>query len=437
MKFNLRTLFGNVMHMATDPLVGPGAQESSTLSSSPILTYDQQVAAINAMFNGTSAYGSPLMRNIVAVRSVLAIGQGIKVTLAPDVTPEMAARELDWVHNFLNMNALDEEVPQQWAEESNIEGKCLARLLPNDDGTVRARFVSYTSRKYKIHTDPDDYGIYTKATWKDADGQNPVMIPPAEFAYGRFGGRSDNPNITPPRIGAVVQNIENVGRALQDWRVINHLYGSPTPFFHCENEAEVKRILADLAGMKWQLGQTIASTTGFELVTMPAGAVESIKEELVNNVQIISGSTDVPVHLLGFPNLMSNRSTADSVMEMSQTTIGKDRHVWHGFYEELVHKAMRMANLKQAGLIPERIAIQITETSDAKMKELGEVWLPMLVAGAISLETFLSHVPEVDPPEEMERIENENDAGLEPRNVVPEDEDEPEPLVVVEGGAAA
>ena len=275
-----------------------------------------------------------------------------------------------------------------------------------EPGEVDARFIPWTHTKYEIESDSEDYADYISAKWKNPDTDEEITVDAAEFVYKKFGGRVHHVNDTPPKVGAVLCEMENLHKALDDWRKINKLFACPTPHFRVNDKRQVEELQQMILDMKWKIGKVLITTAEFSMVGIDAAGVKSLADEITTNAKIISGNTGVPVHFLGFPELMSNRSTSDNLLELVVASTNKARRVWAGAYEELYTKAITLANDKQqAGLDPNSFTVEIPQISAAKIKELQEVWLPIYEAGALSLEGFLAKVPNIDTEKEVERLE--------------------------------
>ena len=371
-------------------------------------TAELQIIELAKKYEGCADWGSQFAHNIIAVRSAFTIGQGVKVEAKEGIKGD-AARELEWIAEFNHLNNLDEGMPQSWAAEAEIEGKFLARLFIGEDQDIFVRFIPWTHTKYVIDTPSDDYTDYITAKWKSTDvtSQEEITVPAPEFVYSKFGGRVHHVNNTPPKIGAVLTEMENMHKALCDWRQINKLFASPTPHFEVEDKRQVDDLQNLIKGMKWKAGKVLITTAKFSMVGIDAAGVESLADEILTNAKIISGNTGVPIHFLGFPGEMSNRSTAENLLELIVASTNKERRIWAGTYEEIYTKAMTLANDKQsAGLDLEAFTVTIPQISAAKIAELESVWLPMFEAGALSLEGFLARVPEIDTKAELKRIED-------------------------------
>jgi len=385
----------------------------------PYPTYDGAVRALSAKYNNKADWGCLQTRNVVDIRAAFIIGQGVK----PFMKEKDKGKELEAIQIWMDEFNIDEEVPQDWAKEAEIEGKFLCRLkLVNDieiaggdtflEGRmkrIKPLFVPWQGTDYKIKLRaPDDYASYAEAVWKPGDGREEIVLNAPEFVYKRFGGRIANVDETPSKVASALGSIEGLDKALRDWREVNH-YFLPTPFFQCTTKKEAEAIQAWIAATKWNIGKAIVMAgehSNYKLVGLPPGAMDSIKDEIVTHAKMISGTTGVPVHFLGLPDLMSNRAVAENLMELIGASTVKERRIWIGAYEEMFQKVLTLANNNlQTGFDVNAIGVDIPDISAAKIKELAETWLPLFVAGAISLETFLGRVPDIDKEKEMERLE--------------------------------
>ena len=408
---DLRHQVATLQHTVDDVLSGTvGAVRTE---GNPYPTYSEQVYELSRKYAGVAKWGNAAARNVIDVRSAFIISEGVKAV--PYDSTKDAKREFDWLAGFIEHNRLDDEVPQDWAKEGEIEGKILLRLIPDSKTKqINVRFVSWTQHGYTVKTAADDYGQYTGASYKINKSGAEVNLKPEEFVYLRFGGRAHAVNNTPPKLGSVLVDMEGLNKALVDWRKINVYFASPTPYFKAPDKAAADALYNTLKTMKWRIGQFLVGTAEFSLVGMPPEGVNSVKDEITARAQVISGTSGIPVHFLGYPELMSNRSTADSLFESVHASTSKERRIWIGGYEELFRKAIAMANeTMQAGLDPDLIAADIPEASSAKLKELTEIWFPIRAAGEISRETFLGKIPDLDVQAETKRLDDQDAKAME------------------------
>jgi len=389
----------------TEVLIGEIEIANKQYKGNPYQTYRAAVDELSKKYEGKAFWGNQLTQNIIEILSSFIMGSGIK--FYKKYNSAEAEKAEAFVKNFFEANDLDEEIPVEFCKESLIEGKFLCKLIPNKDKeTVEIRHISFTDTSYKIETEQDDYKHYTKVIYKVKSADK--TLNENEFVYKRFGGRLSKVNDTPPKLATILRNIEDLDKALWDLRKINHLFASPTPTFECETKEEADNLWKKLKKVNWKIGKLLISTAKFNLVEYSGAGKDGLITEIETQAKIISGTTGVPVHFLGLPNLLSNRATAENMMESLYTSTAKDRKTWIGAFEEIISKALVMANKNFNQNYPlDAIGVQIPFITAAKMKELVEIWLPLYTAGVITLKTMLSKVPEVDETEEENSLVNE------------------------------
>ena len=370
----------------------------------PYTAPNDAIAEVAAKYEGTAIWGIMQVRNIIDVRAAFTIGQGIKIVDKGETTPGKKSREMEHIEQFIKDNDLDEEGPIDLAKEAEIEGRCLVKVIKDEKKrTAEYRFVSYSDMKYKIETDPDDYKKYIKATYKTLgpNGKD-VVVEAKDFVYKRFAGRVTKVNEIMPKIAMVLVQCENLDKALADWREMNKYYASPTPYFECLDMAAAEKMQTALTKINWKIGKALAGVGKFQMVGMTDTGKDSLEKEIVTNAKMISGDTGIPIHFLGFPDLMSNRSTSTDLFEMIMASTAKERLVWAGFYEELFDKALVAGNSNyKTGVIK----VEILQVSAAKIQELVEVWLPLFTAQVIDLDYMLARIPDADPRAMRKRLD--------------------------------
>ena len=396
----LKTQLGEIQHFwdvlsGVDPIV--------RTEGNPYPTYTEQVYQLSRMYTGKAIWGSPIAKNVIDVRASFIISEGVK----PIANNENVDREMQFINDFLDRNGLDEEAPQDWAKEAEIEGKFLVRLTPNiQDRQIDARVIPWTQHSYTVNSAGDDYAQFDSVVYRVNKTGADVKLNSNQFVFKRFGGRTADVNDAQPKCGNIIWNMESLHKAMLDWRKINRFYASPTPHFKVADKNEADVLQAKLAAVRWKIGMALVTTAEMNLVEM--SKADPVRSEITAHAQIVSGSSGVPVHFLGFPELMSNRSTADTFFELIGASTGKERKIWTGFYEELFSKAMAMANENfQYGFNVSAIGAEIPQATATKFAELQNFWLPARVDGEISRETFLSKVPNIDVEDEMEKLSDE------------------------------
>jgi hypothetical protein len=395
--------------MASDILVA--REDSKKYKSNYYPSYDMAIQEINNKYKATADWGIVQTGNIIDLRAAFTIAEGINIKTK---VKGQGRDELKFAQDFLEYNDLDKEVIQEFAKEAEIEGKILLRLFWEEaDKMVSTRYVSWLSKKYKANPNPQDYLDIQTVTWKDEEGKE-IKLEPAEFIYKKFGGRVNEPNEAAPKIMKCLSKIDDLDKALRDLREIDRIFAGPLLWFKFENAADAQKGQVVLDQINWKIKKGICTNAEINYTQPTMEGVDSLIKEILTLAKIISGATGVPVHFLGFPELLSNRATADNFLELIFAATLKERQTWKGCYQEVLAKAMAIFNAKTGleqmskKLDPSRITIDIPYISAQTWQNLKDVFLPAALAGKISDELFLSKIPGVDVDEELKRTEADN-----------------------------
>ena len=433
---DLQQINSNLQHtcsMAFDILTGQ-SNNAVKYKGQEYNSYKSQVTELGQKYEGLADWGNQLAKIIIDTRASFIISSGIVVK----PKSKEFEREYQYIKDFMKLNDIDEEVPQDWAIEAEIEGKFLARLTKNKNKELKqidARYIPFTSTDYTVETAPEDYKDYTKVYYKytpnsgDKSGQSvDVALDPKEFVYKRFGGRTFKVNNTPSKTCSVLTQIESLDKCLYDLRRINHLFASPTPFINAETKEAAKSLNDAIADINWTIGKMlIGHNSTFEMIGVDMAGIDNLINEIITNLKIICGATGIPPHFLGFADLMKNRSTAENLMEEIQAATTKDRRVWIGAYEELFSKVLQMANDEYSmDFKIDAVEVKIPYISQEQFTRIVNTWLPLQLAGIVSEETVREKTPDIDGEVEKERIEEErkNMVIIPPRNTTGANDEE-------------
>ena len=343
--------------------------------------YSKQVKELGRLYDNIADWGCMIAKNVIDVRTAFAVGTGLKVKKREGF-PGSAEKELDWCKEFMRYNNLDEEMPQEYAKEAEIEGKVLLRLLVDKKAkNIRVVHTPWRKFNYDIKTPDYDFFNYIKAEYTGS-GQPIVSfdLTAPWFVYRRFGGTADKVNETPPKIAFVLREMRDLDKAIWDWRKINRLFAAPTPVFYAPDKQTAKEIEEWLTANNWRIGKSLilgGLDVKFELVGWKGDGFTTLKAETEGLVKTISGTTGVPVHFLGYPELLSNRDTADNLIELIALSTEKERRTWIGAYEELFQKAMVISNtVFGTTLNPMAVDAEIEETELSTKEESGNAPVP-------------------------------------------------------------
>ena len=373
-------------------------------------TYDSQVAELAKKYANTAEWGSLVMKNIIDVRAAFIVGTGVVARVRDGFTGD-AERELEFIRRFVRMNDIAGKKPQMWGTEAEIEGKVLLRLTPQYDpidglGNILITHTPWRKYQYAVTADEPNFDRFIRATYEGTVSGTSFSLPEPYFVYARFGGNPYDVDVTPPKASFVLRHVEDLDKELWDWRKLNHLFAAPTPWFNCEEADEARRLTDYITQKNWRMGKAlVTSGTTFELVCANGDGAESIRKAIESDVQVISGTTGVPVHFLGHPELLSNRSTADTLLQLIELSTDKERDTWKAAYTSLFRKGVVLYNaVFNNNLNPDAVVADLPSSSSATLTYIQTVYLPMYLAGTLSLETLLTHLSDIDVPQEVQRV---------------------------------
>lgn len=388
-------------------------------------SYEAAVKEIDRKYSGKASWGVLQTGSIIDLRAAFIIGEGLKIVKKVDD----ADAELEWAEEFLEYNDLDREICQEWSKESEIEGKIAIKLAveetPDSEKEkkkymVSTRYVSWTENGYEIKANPQDYMQYETMTWKPKDKDKDEILKEKEFVYKKFGGRINKPNSATPKIMRCLTQVEDLDKALRDYREINRIFAGPILAVECKTKEDVKSSQDALSHKNWKLKKVFIATSKLYYAQFDIKGVESLENEIITLAKMISGTTGIPVHFLGFPELMSNRAVAENMMQLVHAATIKERQTWIGAYEEVIAKSMAlydekvnkgMSDLKT--LDPTKIGVEIPMITKEQWDHLEKIYLPAAIAGKISDEAFQEQIPGFDIEADQKRKEDKKASEFE------------------------
>ena len=404
------SLEGSKRHLDIESLM----LASSVSTSVPGITnsytdYTSQTIAIYAKYNAGEAFGNQLVRTVVDYRTAFLGGEGISISCKND---DVA----DWIDDFLTDNKLNGSMLLNLIKGGEMIGQSIIVLEYNDDTKkvevyrlpydenrpYRAKYDKRTNKLIDIQVKKKNE-IGPDGGWESLGLEN--------FIYVRPGG-DDRLNDSPTtKTGTVLTDIDNYDRAIKDIRRNNHVFARITPVFEVGNENEANSLKKNLAAIKWKIGTAFIGKAKFSYAVPTSSAHENLVHELVSVIKTISSITGVPVHWLGFVELMSNRSTADSLYEMIKHATLSERLIWEEAVYDVIIKAQEMY-IDNGG-------------TDITLEKDFQVKLPLLDYGlffdkvkalsmaytdeAISIDDYRNALPGINPLKTAKAIEIERE----------------------------
>ena len=391
-----------LQNLIVDDIISLQEDSGTAYAGNSYKTYAKAVNAIDKKYRGRANWGVLQTGAIVDTRAAFIIGQGVKFT----VDDPKATNEKEWLEDFVDFNDLENEVPQEFAKEAEIEGKFLGKLFMDPKRKqASVRFISWANSSYTVVTNPEDYMDYQRVWWRTPAGGTKNLRSP-QFVYKRFGGRIDIPNETPPKIAKCLTQIDFLDKAIRDWREIDRMYAAPTPHVETKDAESAKKMQDAFTALNWKIKKFFAHTGKFEYLQIDAAAISALEKEIITLAKMISGTTGVPVHFLGLPDLMSNRSTAENLMELITASTTKERQIWIGGWKEIIDKsaAMWSASTKKTEIDTSKIKVEIPFITEAQWAKVKDIFIPMNLMDKLSDAGLYAQIPGFDATEEAERL---------------------------------
>lgn len=374
----------------------------------------ERLKSIRRMYRGEAEWGCIPCSSVVNFNRAFQMAQGLLV-LAED--KKAAASELEVVQDFLDYNDLSEERALDLAVEAELNGQVLFRWAWDEkDQQVRLWTVPLIETRYRV-----EYAnaVQLSRVVLSQDGRDQQPIPGDEVVFAKFRSTSNCPYGVPTPMPCRDQ-MQDMSKAIKDLRQINHLFSSPTPLFLVE-ESRIKGVQETIARTNWKIGQSFVLAVGesHSLVECTGAGSEYLIKEIQTLSQLISAVTDVPVQFLGYPDLLSNRSTSEDLFEGPVKRAQADQQVWMGAFEELLTKILPLYNQHLGmSLDPAAVAIGFPPIREGNVKDIIAAWSMVRATRDISSRTYLELIGIDDPDEEIRRLAEEEQQRRQERTAV-------------------
>jgi hypothetical protein len=330
-----------------------------------------------------------------------------------EITDEKKKQVKEFVNKFLKWNKLQGEGLIEIGECGEREGKVLLVLNPvkvKDETIIKVEVFDYYTNKYDIER---KNGEITKITY--TKNMKTIPIPVDRAVFIQLSGLKKDYVKTPPRIANVLTQIENYSRAKYDLRKNNHLFSKTTPFFKTLTQGEAASINNDIASKKWIVGMGYAGSADFSYVSQDTGASTCINEERIMDMKDIATTIGLPIFFMNYPELMSNRAVADTMMESVNQSTKKERLIYQSAMIELIQKAMQLAvdsDVEGAIYEPDMFDVNIPLITLDSLKSLIEIWCVLMDKGVVAKKTVQGKIPGINPIDEEKQIQEEKQENI-------------------------
>ena len=408
---------------------------TDTVDKNNYQTYTKKVDGAYKMYNATTDYGAEICKGIVESRVAFIAGEGLSVN-------STNKKKLDFIDRFLTKNKLHGTRLMDVITIGELEGKNLIILGTkdkNDEKIITARTFSWYWNNYTVEVDPMDRDEVKSIKYKEKKKdmkEKTINIKRSTFV--KIGGIEKDINHTNSKLHSVLTEIENFSRAKYDLRKNTHVFGRYIPYWKTLTTQEAKSIKNDLQENSWEVGTGYAGMADFSIVEPSGAAAEAILKDMLTGLKCISITMGIPIHFLAYPELMSNRATAESLHEVVIAGTRKERLIWEEAFHDLIEKACIMAvdeAVEDNAILKGDFQVKLPVISISLLKQIIEIWYPLLSDNIISMFTFLNMLPGIDPEKEAKLVDKEIEKKMErnpfankliPEEQKPEDEKMPE-----------
>lgn len=375
------------------------------------INYSRAVKEITKRHRNEAQYGNSILRQIVNYRVGWIAGNGANITVE-------GRNENKFLERFMKLNSLDGQFLTRIVRGSELEGKALIFLTPvkDEEGEVniKLKYINWTKFGYTILTDDIDEEEIKGAVFTDSKN-NKIKLSPEEFVYVSMDRDGRNVNEPTPLIATILTNIINMDKAMADWRAMNHYWGSLGLFFSSKDVTSAQMMI-DMLDSKgsWQYGDVIAGPAEAKFPEPSGNGQSSLEKEIDMQARICSGGSGVPIHLMGWVSMMSNRATAEEANESINSLTSESRDIWQQSIEKITAKAFEMFNRASgANLKTDTIQAKLTQVTQRQLKELIDIWLPLADSDVIPLIEVQRRVPGTDIETLREELEEQKETNME------------------------
>ena len=398
--------------------------------------YLQQVSELYQMLEARSAYGAEPAKTILGYRTSFLAGEGVRVSAD---TPELQ----DWIQGWLRLQGLTGRMLTDAVSEGEVVGHVLWTIDDMGMATCHPAFVGYDGWTGSggvggIGIGPQQYseGSWEQPEWwPQFDGMRltgvlrRVMAGKYEpwlevgrdrFVFVRTGGHGNVARYPSPttRMCAMIDSMKNYDRTVRQARELNSkaIRQSPTVELGPDAATDEQEVLDDMSRRDWQMGDVVVTRGKYHIESSDTGPVETLAKEAALIVKSLSGTSAIPPHWLGHTDLLSNRSTAESLFEAIKAGTLVERLAWEYGLDEMI-RAARMVLNGPSG----EFSVTMPLLSYHEFKERNESMLALLAADVISHEDVqgqqpfqTQHEPSTDPVQPMtgpQGIVRENEGG--------------------------
>ena len=359
-------------------------------------------------------YGSSLISKVLETRITSIAGNGVSVSC----TDTNLQNKVDI---FLKKNNLSGIDITDAIRLSEVEGLIAFNITKKniDTGIPKVQVLCYRLNGLHVSGEYDKYSVTVH------DGKQEIKLNTDNVILIQVGGVKGCYETTPTVPMRVLMECESFDRCLEDIRHNNHLHGISFPFMETKTPDDASNILSLLGSdtsFKWGSGDLLVAPAKVDFPSPRADVINSLTKELETLIRMVSTHTGIPVYLLGFPDLYSQKGGIHEVRNSLQASTLREKKIWESALHKLLVKVFKVDD--------DAIQVSLPMTSVADLENIRDIYLPLMDAGLISKEYVAGKVPSIDYAKEKSIIETEQkreriDAVKDTMTALDGDADEP------------
>lgn len=395
-------LSGQVKELTARQIMLMERLEGSTKNS--YASHYAQAVGLTDRYYGRNDHGNELVKRCINLQAAFVVPSEIELQV-PKQPGQDDPPEMEFVKKFVALNRLNLGVSYLLAIQAGQTGQLLLRLnASNDDESLAptVEYIPWIPTMYRVQAAGESVlkGPYV-ATWTDSNGRA-VRLEDDELAFVAFNPDLNDPERYVegyPTLGTAINRLDQISKRMDGWDTSGQLFSQPTPFFKCASKSDADALMAMIEKKGWKVGTAIAANADFTMVSADLSAGQIMDLLMTTQVKLLSGSIGIAIHNLGWADVLSNRSTADSMGEPVEVASQADIGLWTAFYQDLFDKAIRMRNAKVGPGSKLREGVvkpNLLSKTDRQWAQVKDIWLPAAVANVIDQQMFLEQCPGVD-----------------------------------------
>ena len=400
----------------------------------------QQIFMLATMYSFSTAFGSSIISKVVDSRTNKIVGDGINVNTKDQ-------KVLEWAKLYLKENKLKTlfNTMVSLGELESRVGVCLIKDLNYKCG-VRLKAVSCVQNMAFL--DVINETIFIKDSKVDVERISAVSGDKWDEQFNN--SLSSLPNISSEgefdKDTCVVIDVYNTGvagntpasrcvfvaqaydLAIDGLRSVNDTYGQGDLYLVSAGESDSKKLALwakSVIETKQKLNTSVTGQSTINnfyanrqsgvysipstpvMLGPPKDSYESLKLEMELSIQTVSLIADLSPQELGYPSLFGTKAGGEDVTSSHESNYPNIKNRWvEGLYR-VFDKSAKLAGI----VLPDDFTITLPEPQTKLFKHFVSTWLQFYKDGVISRRTLLEKLPDIDPEEELERLELEKTAG--------------------------